>query len=360
MTKVAKRYGLSDVALAKTCRRHKIPRPPRGYWQKKRHGKRVRWQALKPLPIGEEESLGTVVLNGRRKPREQTGPVAEQICYEAEHRIVVPARLGRMHPLVEETRDYFRSRRKESWRYRETKPARYLDIHVERKALPRALRIMNTLIKALEKQGFSVSVETKREKPQTVVTVNGVKLRMRLQERRKQVKIPPSDRDLERAKTYPWFGKSRIELVYTGELALKIDDWWASSVRKTWADGKRQRVETSLNAFVVGLVRAAEAKRVWLEERERQQQMWEEQRQRLREEERRREEERLRGQRLERIADAWGKAREIRAYLTAVREKAEQDGGIEPGSDLAAWLAWAEGYAEAIDPLSVAEESPSI
>jgi hypothetical protein len=39
--KVARRYGVSDVALAKTCRKLKIPLPGRGYWAKKTAGKPV-------------------------------------------------------------------------------------------------------------------------------------------------------------------------------------------------------------------------------------------------------------------------------------------------------------------------------
>lgn len=36
--KVAARHGVSDVAIAKTCKRLKIPKPPRGYWNKKAAG----------------------------------------------------------------------------------------------------------------------------------------------------------------------------------------------------------------------------------------------------------------------------------------------------------------------------------
>ncbi len=45
---VAAEYGISDVALAKTCRKLKIPRPGRGYWAKVASGKRVR--SRPPLP----------------------------------------------------------------------------------------------------------------------------------------------------------------------------------------------------------------------------------------------------------------------------------------------------------------------
>ena len=38
MSTVAKRYGMSDVGLAKLCRRNRIPTPPRGYWAKREQG----------------------------------------------------------------------------------------------------------------------------------------------------------------------------------------------------------------------------------------------------------------------------------------------------------------------------------
>ena len=39
--KVAERYGISDVALAKVCRQLQVPKPPRGYWAKKTSGRPV-------------------------------------------------------------------------------------------------------------------------------------------------------------------------------------------------------------------------------------------------------------------------------------------------------------------------------
>ena len=42
MTKLAESFGISDVGLAKICDRHRVPKPPRGYWAKKEAGKRVK------------------------------------------------------------------------------------------------------------------------------------------------------------------------------------------------------------------------------------------------------------------------------------------------------------------------------
>lgn len=48
---VARRYGISDVALTKVCKQLQIPEPPRGYWAKKQAGLRVtRRPKLPTLP----------------------------------------------------------------------------------------------------------------------------------------------------------------------------------------------------------------------------------------------------------------------------------------------------------------------
>jgi hypothetical protein len=49
---VAKKYGVSDVALGKTCKKLLIPLPGRGYWNKVSAGKRVpKRPPLPPVPI---------------------------------------------------------------------------------------------------------------------------------------------------------------------------------------------------------------------------------------------------------------------------------------------------------------------
>jgi len=52
MRSAAKSRGISDVALAKQCRKADVPVPPRGFWNKKQAGKPVVVLPLPPLPIG--------------------------------------------------------------------------------------------------------------------------------------------------------------------------------------------------------------------------------------------------------------------------------------------------------------------
>jgi transglutaminase-like putative cysteine protease len=41
MRTLAKEFGMSDVGLAKICRKHNIPVPPVGYWRRKETGYKV-------------------------------------------------------------------------------------------------------------------------------------------------------------------------------------------------------------------------------------------------------------------------------------------------------------------------------
>lgn len=55
LRKLAKRFGISDVAIAKRCRRANIPLPGIGYWAKKGAGKQVFQPAFPPRGLGQSD-----------------------------------------------------------------------------------------------------------------------------------------------------------------------------------------------------------------------------------------------------------------------------------------------------------------
>jgi integrase len=57
VTEIAERLGVSDVGLAKLCRRAAIPRPGRGYWASVESGKQLGRPPLPPAPDGLPEML---------------------------------------------------------------------------------------------------------------------------------------------------------------------------------------------------------------------------------------------------------------------------------------------------------------
>lgn len=60
VSQLAPKYGVSDVGLAKICRRMGIPLPPRGYWAKKEYGHKV---DKRPLPPSRKKNQAEVMLN---------------------------------------------------------------------------------------------------------------------------------------------------------------------------------------------------------------------------------------------------------------------------------------------------------
>ena len=53
VTKLAKEFDISDVGLAKVCRKNQIPLPPVGSWAKVQHGRKVSRPPLAKSPIDE-------------------------------------------------------------------------------------------------------------------------------------------------------------------------------------------------------------------------------------------------------------------------------------------------------------------
>ncbi|WP_188641083.1 hypothetical protein [Blastomonas marina] len=63
MTQLAKEFGLSDVALHKSCRKHAIPTPPAGWWAKQKAGKKV---SVTPLRAAPPDDDGKVLIAARQ------------------------------------------------------------------------------------------------------------------------------------------------------------------------------------------------------------------------------------------------------------------------------------------------------
>jgi len=67
MSRLSKEFGISDVALAKVCKKYDIPRPPRGFWARLQNGYRDKKAAL---PKGENRTIEFDVESNQRNRRE--------------------------------------------------------------------------------------------------------------------------------------------------------------------------------------------------------------------------------------------------------------------------------------------------
>lgn len=60
-SKLAPQLGVSDVGLAKTCRRLGVPRPPRGYWNRLAAGQKVKRLPLPPAKDGQDRKANFIM-----------------------------------------------------------------------------------------------------------------------------------------------------------------------------------------------------------------------------------------------------------------------------------------------------------
>jgi hypothetical protein len=352
---VAVRYGVSDVALAKACRRLKVPLPGVGYWAKRKAGKAPARPPLPKLSPEEHAHLEWTSCYRAQQRAQQGSPMVspEQNTGGKKLEVEVEERLVHPHPLVAEARALLRQPGRRV-RFPSFPEEPCLDIDVSRAALSRALRIMNALLKALEVQGYVVE-NTAPER--TTSYYNEARLipgftRVRVGEdwikfglaesfTRVEVHVP-----LDWAKEWGGYSIDRVR-EGTGELSLVVRDA-PSGLRRTWNDGKKQRVEDCLGPFISYLPLIAEGLKERRLEAERcHQRRMEEERRRQGVEAKRAEEERRRKELTEAL-NRWRLAREIRAFVGEVKQRVGAAGLAEQLSER---LDWSLAYADAVDPI---------
>jgi hypothetical protein len=350
LVRVAKEFGLSDRGLAKVCVRMEIPLPGRGYWRQVETGRSMKRKPLPKLKKGRSE----VRIYPHSAP--ETAPTSSEEDPRVEfekrkgNRILVQPELSEPLPLIERTRSALSAAKPDGERMVTPRTLKALDVRIGAESVPRALRLLDALLKGLNDRGLKVKVSQDGAR-KTWVTVDGEEIPLALRERRKRVPHRPTAQELAEKKKWPSLTRiPEYDWVPSGELLLVIEH--SSWSRQIVADGKRQRLEERLNKFVVALYSAADRrKRERIEEERRRRQRIEDEKRRV-EEERRRWEESQRIQRLERGMEAWEKANRIRAYVDAVRREAETTASDSSSDgDLAGWVRWALGYADRLDPL---------
>jgi hypothetical protein len=307
-----------------------------------RPGQRVRRVPLPPIASGQP---AVVVIEGQQAPPPAEPPpppplVAPEIAFERDpvNAIVLDENARITHPLVRDAAAELRSGRPDRDGIVRT-PRGCVDVRVSKGSVSRALRILQALFRALEQRGYTVAIKDGK----TFITVLGESYRVFLKERlRRTVRdLTPEGhkRRREGLDVYPY------EVVPTGELALHLDSWPSRAV----SDRKHARVEELLNGFVEMLVERAYADKATQAKREEEAARAREAAERRRQEEIRSRTEEARRDHFDRLVEHWRRNQERRAFLAEIRGAA---GDVQPGSELAEWLDWAEAFIESTDVAS--------
>lgn len=250
---VAPRYGLSDVGLKKLCMRLQVPTPARGHWAKVKSGRGIPPKPhLKPYKGNPRYLLKPV--KAHRPCPEEPELVDERlttvIAYEQEpaHLIKVSTRGTRWHPLVAATRDAFQATYKDN-RGLPLPGGKGLNIAVSPEQRPRALRIANALVRALEKRGYSlVPGEHHLD-----VQMFGVCLSLSIFEATKRSDYVPSDAERAEKARGEWVYWPRYRYTPSGRLEIRSGGGYGGSVK----DGTHQVVEEQLNKLIIWMAKRA-------------------------------------------------------------------------------------------------------
>lgn len=329
VTKLAKQFDISDVGLAKACRKAGIPLPPVGYWTKVAHGKKVTRPALPP------SNQKTVEIDAQRfRGVKAAAPESRQPAPP----ISVPAELpSRLPSYTAATKAQLVKSRPKGTVFAISNGPAVFDCRVGVDAVDRTLRVLASIELNLPSIGATLVAGKQRLE----VEVEGQRLEFRVVEQTRRTEVIVKD------KYYKGSVSKDYEYEFSGLLNIEVLSFYEG--RKKWTDGKRAPLTDKIGEFLQGLVDGALAIRRRKEELEAQHRRWAEETRRREEQAARRKALQDLQQRLIEEATAAEQSQRVLHYLGKLRKQLESAAANLP-EDAAKWLSLAEELATALDP----------
>ena len=274
-----------------------------------------------------------------------------QSCYRELHviptKIVPQKRLHNPHPLVRRTRAKLEKCKPDKYGAIGAWGKQCLDLRIAPNSIDRALRIMDSLIKAFEKYGYTVGSDTEwNNHPNSYVMIFGEKVKFSIYEG----SIQSLDKKWNEEDYFSSHHKYKYRM--SGKLQFQLDGRYSRGIRNKWSDTVRKQIEDCLRDVLIGAIKLAHFACAERERREEEARRWEEERIRRAEEQRRHEEEMKRRSELENQALSWNKSKQLRKFIAEVERKVSmQMCSVNDQTRMIEWLAWAKEHADRIDPL---------
>jgi len=351
MVRLAKEFGVSDVSLAKICKKYNIPRPKRGYWIKLQHGKKVNIVQLPGDRLMDKELI--VIDPHANNCKRQKGRHASAVL---KNKVSVPKRLrqkDRLHPEIA------KALRKGLSDCDENGLGKFdnsrLDIMVSPKNEKRALCILDTIIKAMEKRGYKLKVakqgnirrlHCKSVGRDCFFEIKGEKIFFSLREKLNQIKhkLTPEEQCKKELYGEDWYRK--YDYIPSGRLKFLLVGNWGTCFEKI--ETRTKPLEDSLPAILKAILKTADSFKKCRIARKRREREWAKKRR----EEQNKVKDQEKADDLMKLVNGWHKAREIRQFLNETENFIiERNGGYAKGSEFDEWLKWSRQYANRIDPL---------
>lgn len=355
ITIIAARYNLSDVGMAKVCRRMEIPLPGRGYWAKVRAGQSVKKMPLLPPTANSDLFVEVTYLSDQEVSSKLEAKSNRQLT-PVEH-IDVDAVLSNPHPLIKAAQK--RLLMKSGWndeRGIRKAPTEVLNIAVTLDSLDRALRLMDALLKHLMNRGVTISIDSSRG--HTTLAVDGVEVLLSISEQTRRVDhvVTPEEKaklgQQSRRTSTSWSPNyfslflPKYDFHPTGILTIAVESWGTKNCKDT----NNTRLEERLGEVVRNVFEVAKLRKEWELERAREAEESRRAAERYKRASQRLEDEKKALEKLESDATNFQRSCRIKAYVHAVEESALAAGSMS--SDLENWIAWAKLKADWLNPVN--------
>ena len=338
LSKLAKKYNLSDNGLRKVCKKLDIPLPKNGYWQKIQYNKKVSKEKL-PVNNSVETSItlkfrdnSETIINGIENELNQ---LTKEIKNELKETIIFPEKLTRPLQLIIDAKDDLKTKQPAYYHnikgLLNTSPG-VLNITVAPQNVKRALLFMDIFIKAIKKRGYNLII-----KEGTKVVIDNVLLDIGLRERLKRTVVKGTHWD-------------STELNPSNILSLRLDAYPAVE----WTDTNRTKLEDKIPNIIAKLELQAVKEKKEAIEREIRHIEYERQRKIEEDFKARKEQEKIKTKKLFSDAEKFDKATIYRNYIAATEQKAIRENNLT--EELKDWIKWANQKVDWFDPFTNKED----
>ncbi len=310
----AEQLGMSDTGLAKLCRRNDVVRPPNGYWL--RSIKRKVPPALK----GKDKRITAYLRDPVPKPEKVAIDVPEVLAG------------GRSHKEVSRCRSELRGAKPDTYGRLVSKRT---DIQVSRKTLPRALSLMNVIIRTALK--LDCRVGTPENNIQLIRDDVSVGLFFFESSTRARGKVKHGNYEYN-------------ELIYTpsGKLKLSLLGVYGIGCQREWNDRPDKPLESQVESIIHGILRALDGLVLYRIDQEKLARQYEIQHRLNKRRALASKLARERQSRVDRLIDNWQRSQDIVRVMDAIDAQ-----GTAPSAKDRRLIRWARELARHYDPVDV-------
>jgi hypothetical protein len=346
MVEIAKEYEVSDKAIAKICDKLNIPVPGVGYWQKLEVGKKTDRKKLPDIPpnyptehrITKRIPDYDLIISEEAQKRIEEEKLPN-------NKIIVPEKGIRTHSLIEKTKLSLHSLiMDERLLSSRTEGNDIFKITISHQESGRAFRILNTLLRELEKRYYLVYISDN----DLWVKIFGIEIKFILKEKLKRVDVKDPKQLLYH----------KYDYVPSGVLVLSIENTYSEyGLQKNFTDTKYIKLEDRLNEFIIALLTSSQERIAQLKYREKENQIWEEKKRREREAQENIEIEKRKFIELKRNVKNYHNCNLIREYISKYKIKLLDETLTDSKKqEIMDYMDWALLQADRLDPFV---ESPT-